>query len=84
MLRILFFAVIIYLLYRVARRVFGPRETIERGRNGGTIDEMVQDPSCKAYIPKRTALKRNIEGRDYYYCSRECADRHEAETGNRR
>ena len=84
MLRILIFGVLVYLLYRTFRRYFGSRENIERGSNGGTIDEMVQDPSCKAYIPKRTALRRNIGGRDFFYCSRECADKHEKEIKNRK
>ena len=84
MLRILIFGVLVYLLYHTFRRYFGRRENIERGSNGGTIDEMVQDPSCKAYIPKRTALRKNIGGREFFYCSRECAEKHEEEMKNRK
>ena len=83
MLRILFFGALVYMLYRVFRQYFGSRGNIERGSNGGAIDEMVQDPSCKAYIPKRTALRKNVGGREFFYCSRECAEKHEEESGNR-
>ena len=85
MLRILIFGVLIYLLYHAFRRYFGHRENIGRGSegtNGGTIDEMVQDPSCKAYIPKRTALRKNMGGREFFYCSQECAAKHEEEMRN--
>ena len=87
MLRILFFGVLFFLLYRAFRRYFRSRENIGRGSeesNGGTIDEMVQDPSCKAYIPKRTALRKNIGGREFFYCSQECAAKHEEEMRNRK
>jgi len=83
MLRILLFGVFVYVLYLVFRRYFGSRENIERGNNGGAIDEMVQDPACKAYIPKRTALRKIVGGREFFYCSRECAEKHEEQMENR-
>lgn len=36
------------------------------------IDEMVQDPVCEVYIPKRNALAVIISGQEYFFCSREC------------
>jgi YHS domain-containing protein len=38
---------------------------------------MVQDPSCKTYIPKRDARRKVIEGKEYFFCSKDCADRFE-------
>jgi len=35
-------------------------------------EELVQDPNCQTYIPKRSALKKRIAGKDYYFCDREC------------
>ncbi len=35
-------------------------------------EELVQDPYCKTYVPKRTAVRKRVEGRDYYFCNREC------------
>lgn len=83
MLRILFFGIFVYLLYRVFRKYFSSRGSVERGNDGGAIDEMVQDPSCKTYIPKRTALRKNIGGQESFFCSRECAEKYEEKTRNR-
>lgn len=35
-------------------------------------EELVQDPYCKTYVPKRTAVRKRVDGRDYYFCNREC------------
>ena len=83
MLRILFFGLFVYLLFRVLRKYFVPRKSVERGSNGGAIDEMVQDPSCKTYIPKQTAFRKRVGGQEYFFCSRECAEKYEKETRNR-
>jgi YHS domain-containing protein len=35
-------------------------------------EELVQDPYCQTYIPKRIAVRKRVGGRDYYFCSQEC------------
>ena len=35
-------------------------------------EELVQDPCCQTYIPKRTAVRKRVGGRDYYFCNKEC------------
>ena len=40
-------------------------------RQGG---EIIEDPVCHTYIPKATALKRNILGEDVYFCGEKCAE----------
>jgi YHS domain-containing protein len=35
-------------------------------------EELVQDPSCQIYIPKRIAARKRVAGRDYYFCSQAC------------
>jgi uncharacterized protein len=35
-------------------------------------EELVQDPYCQTYIPRRTAVRKRVEGRDYYFCNKEC------------
>jgi len=35
-------------------------------------DEMVMDPNCHVYIPKREAIKAKIAGETIYFCSKEC------------
>ncbi len=79
-MRLLIFAILAYLLYRVGKAVFRSSKEIDRGKKvGGVIDEMVQDPLCKTYIPKRESVKRVIEGSGYFFCSKNCADKFEQE-----
>jgi uncharacterized protein len=35
-------------------------------------EELVQDPYCKTYIPKRSAVKKKFAGRLLYFCNQEC------------
>jgi YHS domain-containing protein len=35
-------------------------------------DEMVIDPHCHVYIPKREAITAKIAGKTVYFCSKEC------------
>lgn len=35
-------------------------------------EELVQDPYCQTYIPKQTAVRKRVKGRDYYFCTKEC------------
>jgi YHS domain-containing protein len=35
-------------------------------------EELAQDPYCQTYIPKRTAVRKRVAGRGYYFCSKEC------------
>jgi YHS domain-containing protein len=36
------------------------------------IDEMVKDPVCEVYIPKRNAVAATFSGEEHFFCSREC------------
>lgn len=35
-------------------------------------EELVQDPTCQTYIPKRSAIRKRLSGKDYYFCKQEC------------
>ena len=73
------FAILAYLFYRILKIVFSPSKKIETSESGGVIDEMVQDPFCKTYIPRRESVRRVIQGQDYFFCSIECAEKFELE-----
>jgi uncharacterized protein len=75
MIRIIFLAVLAYILYRLVKGVISPRTKIDRRKAGGVIDEMVQDPFCGTYIPRRESIRRVMEGEEYLFCSDECADK---------
>jgi len=75
-MRFIIFAVLLYLLYRLIRGIFLPAPK-QQGRresaSGPTIvDEMVIDPVCRVYIPRREALTARVQGETVYFCSQEC------------
>jgi YHS domain-containing protein len=59
--------------YRVLKAIISPKDRVSRSENGGVIDEMVQDPQCKMYIPRREAIEKIIDGKTYHFCSEDCA-----------
>lgn len=81
MVRFIILALLGYLLYRTVKGVFGSNKEINRSVEGGVIDEMVQDPFCKTYIPRRESVKRVIDGNEYRFCSDECASKFESMNG---
>jgi YHS domain-containing protein len=77
MYRLIFFAVLLYLLYRLIKGLLKQGKEYQGKAQDGIIDEMVQDPVCKTYIPRREAVKRTFGGKKILFCSKECADKFE-------
>ena len=77
--RLIFFGILAYLLYRIVKGVFSPKATVNRGRTQGIVDEMVQDPFCKTYVPRRDSVRRVIQGQEVLFCSDDCADKYESQ-----
>jgi len=84
MLRFLFIVILGYLIYRTLKGVFVSRRVLNNDQGGGVINEMVQDPFCKTYIPKRESIKRRIGGKEFFFCKNECADKFEEEEKSKR
>jgi len=76
-MRIIILALLGYLLYRILKVFFLSGKRLKKSRNGGPIDEMVQDPFCQTYIPLRDTQRKIINGKEYFFCSKECADKFE-------
>lgn len=69
LLLILGLLILLYFLVRKAFREYAKPSLLDReGRN-----EMIQDPSCRTYIPRETAVSASIGGQTYYFCSAGCA-----------
>ncbi len=83
MLRLLIIVLFAYLIYRVVRGFILPALKSGKTNAVGSIDEMVQDPFCKTYIPLRDAQKMAIEGKEYFFCSQECYEKFEGEMKKR-
>ena len=79
MVRFIILAILAYVLYRLVKGVFSPRVKVHRGSAQGFVDEMVQDPFCKTYVPRRDSVRRVIQGQEVFFCSDACADKYESE-----
>jgi YHS domain-containing protein len=42
------------------------------------LDELVKDPVCETYIPRRKAISRGSGPATRYFCSAACADKYAA------
>ncbi len=81
-MRILIILALFLVLYYLVRGLFRPgkgeRETPRThpdvDRVGG--NELVKDPLCQTYVPKRSAVRKRFRGEDVFFCSQECMERY--------
>jgi len=76
-MRLLIFLAVAYLAFRFLKSWLGPGRTgtVDRGGAGRIDDEMVQDPFCRIYFPKRSAVRLTHQGQDLFFCSAHCRDK---------
>ena len=67
---ILILLIILYFLLRSAFREFGNRQP---ERLPTSKDQMVQDPVCRVFVPRGSAVTEVIGGQTYCFCSQGCA-----------
>lgn len=72
LLRYLIFFGFIYLVYRVYRSVIVKH--VKRRDMARTLagEDMVKDPNCNTFIPLDSAIVSKVNGKHYYFCSKEC------------
>ena len=63
--------IVLYFLLRKAIREFWGRKGQGMAELGG--DVMVQDPVCRTYVPKGSAVSAQVGGQTYFFCSQGCA-----------
>ena len=78
-MRLIIFAILAYLLYRILRGLFGSGQKTKNTEKGEVIDEMVKDPFCNTYVPQRDAKRKVIDGKEYFFCCEECAHKFQKE-----
>jgi len=73
MSRLVLFILLLLFLYGILYYLIRDM-VVRRKKLGGELEpeELVQDPYCQTYIPKRTAVKKRIEGKHYYFCNKDC------------
>ncbi len=77
MYRLFLIAGLLMLFYFFLRRAFQKikQETgLFTHQEGQTLgNQMVQDPVCRVFIPRENAVREEIGGQTYFFCSRGCA-----------
>jgi len=71
--KVIFYSFLIYLIYLLIR-FFKTISSIKKTQHtskrlSGT---MVKDEYCNTYLPKEEAIREVIEGKEYFFCSKEC------------
>jgi YHS domain-containing protein len=73
MSRLFLFLVLVLALYGTLHLLIKDMPSRKRTlRKERDLEELVQDPCCQIYIPKQSAIRRSVSGRDCYFCSETC------------
>lgn len=76
LIRIIFYGLLIYIVYLLYRFFQGINKASKASRlSKRPSGIMVKDETCNTYLPKEDTLKEVIEGKEYYFCSKECRDK---------
>lgn len=73
MYKIITILILLVILFFMVRRAF--REWSQPKLDPATPgkDVMIQDPVCKVYVAAGTAIVQELKGKNYYFCSQDCA-----------
>ncbi len=72
MARLIFLTVLVLILYYVLHFLIKDPSLRKKVNTRDEPEELVQDPYCQTYVPKGSAVKKRIAGKDYYFCNPEC------------
>lgn len=70
MARLALFGIAVIILVLVARAIFPEKKSPAEQEP----TEMVMDPNNGVYIPKSEAIKKTIDGKEYYFSSEQSAE----------
>ena len=80
LIRVALVVLALYLLWRACGRVLRSlgalSEEKQRTSPAGQVDELVQDPVCKVYVPRREAIVLRGQTESLYFCSEKCRDQY--------
>ena len=78
-MRLLILLGVLYLCYRLFKSWMlpggSPQKTVFNKTAGEIDDVMIKDPFCEIYFPKKDGVHLRINGKDLYFCSKECRDK---------
>lgn len=70
-IRLVIYLVLIYFAVRLIKGILAPFQ-VKQKETGNESEEMVKDPACGVYIPKKDAIGKKVKGERLFFCSREC------------
>ena len=80
LIRLLIFLILGIVIYRAVKgsseKRTGRRDPLSGNAPMQVDDEMIKDPVCGSYFPRRDAVTMEIRGRTLLFCSTECRDRY--------
>jgi YHS domain-containing protein len=73
LLRVILYALLAYIVYTFIRafQKLGQKSRSPRQSKRNT-SLMVKDEVCSIYLPQEDAIKEIREGKEYFFCSKEC------------
>jgi len=78
-MRLLILLGIIYVCYRAVKfwmlQGGSPKKTVFNTPAAQMDNVMIKDPFCEIYFPKKDGVHLRINGKDLYFCSKECRDK---------
>jgi len=78
--KILVVIILLYVAYKVVKMFRGGRsenvQPLPKNEAPAKGEDLVQDPVCKTYVPKSQAYIQTIDGREKYFCSRDCCEKY--------
>jgi len=73
MTRLILWALIVYFIYLVWKYIRSPRRRPAPPPQSKRLPQMmVKDETCNTYLPMEEAIKEIYQGKEYYFCSRDC------------
>lgn len=77
MYRLLLTTILFTILYFLLRQMFrgfkNQRLNSRLPPDTPDLDQMIEDPVCHTFVPRQIAIVEHVGGRDYSFCSKECA-----------
>jgi len=80
LIRFLIFFIVGYVIYRIVKSIQREKPPFVVQNNNKTTaalgEELVEDPYCHTYIPIGQACRKEIAGKEHYFCSKECSEKY--------
>ncbi len=61
-----------FVFYSMISGLLRPKQSRKPKNRSNEGEIMVEDPQCHTYLPQSDAIKANINGQQYYFCSKKC------------